>query len=352
MARIDTLTNFLTDVANSIRTKTNKADSIQPKDFDTEIASITTGTVTLQDKEITANGEYTADDGYDGLGTVTVAVPTIDAFIKVTSNDGVLLTCDEQVYQLEEGETTHEFGVALGSHTITATKDNKTVTETVNVDIVGIYEVSLSLSSLPVAYQEVEYLRATGTQYLKLNFTPNDFDDFKSSFIIEDRKTTMDLFGASGSTSAGASASKVFRLIESGSSQGGAFDIAFGNGWVLAQSKTFFITGIKYVVRGTMKDGLQEVYVNNVKVLDHTVNYNAFTTNNLMLFALNYGGNAGANNKVIGKVFTTEFSGYNKQYILVPCYRKSDNKPGMYDKVNDVFYTNEGTGEFEVGVNI
>lgn len=34
---------------------------------------------------------------------------------------------------------------------------------------------------------------------------------------------------------------------------------------------------------------------------------------------------------------------------LVPCYRKSDNKPGMYDLVNGVFYTNAGSGEFTIG---
>lgn len=32
---------------------------------------------------------------------------------------------------------------------------------------------------------------------------------------------------------------------------------------------------------------------------------------------------------------------------LIPYLRLSDNKPGMYDVVNDVFYTNAGTGEFE-----
>ena len=37
---------------------------------------------------------------------------------------------------------------------------------------------------------------------------------------------------------------------------------------------------------------------------------------------------------------------------FVPCYRKSDEKVGMYDLVNNVFYTNEGSGEFEKGNNI
>lgn len=33
---------------------------------------------------------------------------------------------------------------------------------------------------------------------------------------------------------------------------------------------------------------------------------------------------------------------------LIPCIRVSDTKPGMYDVVSKVFYTNAGTGEFIV----
>ena len=31
---------------------------------------------------------------------------------------------------------------------------------------------------------------------------------------------------------------------------------------------------------------------------------------------------------------------------MVPCYRKSDNEVGFFDRVNKVFYTNLGTGDF------
>ena len=34
---------------------------------------------------------------------------------------------------------------------------------------------------------------------------------------------------------------------------------------------------------------------------------------------------------------------------LIPVVRTTDDKPGMYDLVNDVFYTNAGTGEFTYG---
>lgn len=39
-------------------------------------------------------------------------------------------------------------------------------------------------------------------------------------------------------------------------------------------------------------------------------------------------------------------------YRLFPCYRKSDMKPGMYDTVNGVFYTNAGSGEFILGPTV
>lgn len=49
MARIDTLNNFLSDVANSIRAKRGTSESIPAKNFDTEIENITTGTDIIGD---------------------------------------------------------------------------------------------------------------------------------------------------------------------------------------------------------------------------------------------------------------------------------------------------------------
>lgn len=37
---------------------------------------------------------------------------------------------------------------------------------------------------------------------------------------------------------------------------------------------------------------------------------------------------------------------------LIPCYRKSDGKIGMYDTVNGAFYANTGTGVFEKGADV
>lgn len=48
---------------------------------------------------------------------------------------------------------------------------------------------------------------------------------------------------------------------------------------------------------------------------------------------------------------TMGYAGGNK-IELVPCYRKSDSKPGIFDVVSKRFFTNAGTGEFTVGPDV
>lgn len=120
MARVNNLSNFLTDVSSAIKQKTGDSSPIPASEFDTEILSIETAgnyqsktlnitqngnynllpdqefdaisnvnisvsvSPVLQNKTITENGSYTADQNYDGLGTVIVNVPqTGDAPVKL-----------------------------------------------------------------------------------------------------------------------------------------------------------------------------------------------------------------------------------------------------------------------------
>lgn len=89
MAKTDNLTDFLTDVADSIRAKKGTSGLIDPQDFSDEIASIQTDP-TLQNKSITItqNGTQTvsADSGYDGLGQVEITT-NVDIGYEVESID-------------------------------------------------------------------------------------------------------------------------------------------------------------------------------------------------------------------------------------------------------------------------
>ena len=56
-----------------------------------------------------------------------------------------------------------------------------------------------------------------------------------------------------------------------------------------------------------------------------------------------------------GKIYRAEFIpqfSNNSSALLIPCYRKSDSEPGFYDVINNVFYTNVGTGTFGVGPDV
>lgn len=66
----------LTQIANSIRAKTNTTDKIDPLEMPAKIESIQTGggDARLQEKSVTENGIVTPDAGYDGLSRVVVNV--------------------------------------------------------------------------------------------------------------------------------------------------------------------------------------------------------------------------------------------------------------------------------------
>lgn len=57
-----------------------------------------------------------------------------------------------------------------------------------------------------------------------------------------------------------------------------------------------------------------------------------------------------------GKIYRVEVTdangGASLHMLLKPCYRISDDEPGMYDVINDVFYTNIGSGSFGVGPDV
>lgn len=83
MARINNLTNFLTDVATAIRSKKGSEATIAAEDFDTEILNLP-AQGEYQDKslEITTNGNYNLlpDTGFDAMNQVSISVNVLSDF--------------------------------------------------------------------------------------------------------------------------------------------------------------------------------------------------------------------------------------------------------------------------------
>lgn len=78
--------------------------------------------------------------------------------------------------------------------------------------------------------------------------------------------------------------------------------------------------------------------------------YASYSDYNMLLFAVNTNGSLSLGND------TGELRVYSAKFWLggqlvrdfVPCVRKADSKPGMYDRVSKTFFTNVGSGEFTI----
>ena len=181
---------------------------------------------------------------------------------------------------------------------------------------------------LPSEYQEVKYITASGTQYIDPDYTVNVNTKLKTMI-----STT--------------SASNV---------------VLYGNATALTGGVRCFQTGGKlYSAFGNYRGENTAVIVNNlVYVTEHStsglkINGNSYVTSSGTEFEkiLFLKDSYSTSYKFIGNVYKLQIL-ENEKVIkdLVPCKRTSGSVAGMYDTVNDVFYTNAGTGNFTAGPNV
>ncbi len=185
---------------------------------------------------------------------------------------------------------------------------------------------------LPVEYQEVEYIESTGTQYIDTGISSTryitahldmQFTEYSSSSMII----------IAWSTGAGRWFGK-----------GGLNTYSAGNDAVsdidcLTRKEievTFTNSDITFVIDGTT--------YSKASTSSQSITYTMFAGRNVK---------SGVSYYSSAKLYkaTIQENGLTIR-DFIPCYRKIDKKPGLYDAFNDVFYTNDGTGEFNVGADI
>lgn len=207
---------------------------------------------------------------------------------------------------------------------------------------------------LPREYQEVEYLESTGTQYIDTStyvtskncsmktkvYTPSmpgGEKDIASNYMLgDDGRIVLGLYE-----------NKVFAYAKTSNSSVGEPN---------AFSKVFY--GVQTLTIEAIYNSLRTSKTLTVNGSEYSSIYTADprnTSKTICLFRQGAGGN-----RFIGKMYYFEYSEDTIIKIsLVPCYRKSDNKPGMYDLcgsicplTNSAFYINAGSGEFLVGPDV
>lgn len=188
---------------------------------------------------------------------------------------------------------------------------------------------------IPNAYQEVEYIESSGTQYIDSGVNAQSgltlYSIFQSQNITQTRIV--------GASTGGYDAVRLALLTSA------------GDGYLVNQYGTINNILSSYTLdtnkhslendNGTLKyDGI---------VIDTTTAQTFDIQKSLYVFA-------SRSTTILTSYIRIMCCSISNNNVLVrdfiPVYRKSDNVIGLYDLVNGVFYTNAGTGTFTKGSNI
>ena len=208
------------------------------------------------------------------------------------------------------------------------------------IDEVGNYRVKIANNNTESRekqivvddYQQVEYIESTGTQYIDtgIKCSQNMSCEIENNF---NELSGTQLFGAYSSpkrTHYGIVNDKIYMPSVENS----------------ATTEHIFLTDINYhtfFLSSTVYKYDNEIIANGMFEFTNGLNFYLFARNK----------NGTVSNYCKSKMTKAMFW-INNELIknFIPCYRKSDNKPGLYDLVNNEFYTNQGTGNFEIGKDI
>lgn len=201
---------------------------------------------------------------------------------------------------------------------------------------------------LPPEYQEVEYIESDGNQYIETNVIPDQDTSINIRFKVKDIGNIGANTGSciySGGQSYNNKTKEIY-------TNGSKFEINCGNAYIYSsiqinKTNVFEVENNKNIYKITNLDTLSSDVV--------THNYTTFTAPySIWLFAVHR--QNGIMSNILGKGAKIYKCSILQDTTLVrnfiPCYRKSDNEIGIYDTVNKVFYTNQGTGTFLKGNNV
>lgn len=209
---------------------------------------------------------------------------------------------------------------------------------------------------LPPEYQQVEYLWSNANQgaYIKTGFIPTQ--RFKTVVRVQYRQT--DGLIACGSWNGLGAMSNITNQTSYG---------------IWARNTVYFYTNptlnntvytnetltnfVECETVTLIEDWITPVYNVEKNGLTYTSTPNnyfpVFNYNEFFLFGRNQNGNLLNNGSM--KIYRAEIFDSQLQPVrnYIPCYRRLDNKPGMYDTVNHTFNTNAGHGaDFTLGADV
>ena len=219
--------------------------------------------------------------------------------------------------------------------TVTATYEANIVTTTIIIDTSDEYDVILSYR-VPPEYQAVDYIETNATnQYLILDIDKSQpantafvniiFQKVSTagdSFYIFGNQASSPYFAAymsSNGTTLGARAS------------GNNFKTATVASAITEKRTLHFENGV------FSYDGAAVITDSSSSVQSHNIALPGLASSNTAVGGTNY-----------IRIYEAKFIIGNTTFELVPCYRRSDNIIGFWDRHNEVFRQSDGAGAFDV----
>lgn len=195
-------------------------------------------------------------------------------------------------------------------------------------------------SDLPSTYRRVEYLESSGLQYIVTDILPSNALGFDCTFYTNSNVTSGSNYGC----------------IFGGRYASGDNDCQFTTFTNSAYKGTFRFGNTTGYDAWITKETLQSVSKRSSTFINAsgdsiTVRNNEWIGGKIKpiyLFLLNNNGTP-VQGGLGCRIYVMQF--YDGNALIrnfIPCVRKSDSKPGMYDTVSKTFYTNAGSGEFIV----
>ena len=220
---------------------------------------------------------------------------------------------------------------------VSATLGGQVIADTIIIDMANEYDMVLNYL-VPAEYQHVEYLEANGTQYID-----SDISTASKFEMYVDAKGDDGIIVGSNQAAGGSGYRWVY-----------AFNVGQGyRGYVGPNG------GDQFFTNGTVNDRAQMHFKQtsgNSQTFEFTCNgttetksFTQTTSSGRSVWLFAYRGNP---NWSYGTARIYRAQLYNSGSLVrdfVPCYRKADSVAGMWDRVGESFYTNDGTGTFVVG---
>ena len=259
------------------------------------------------------------------------------------------------INQATSAEVTNKYVGAIASSSVTHTVNMKAIIDTalnnatqntstdITLNIYAIQQYNLTESDaqgelnylcygITKEYSKVRYLQSSGTEFIDTGVVATTAFGFEIDF------TPLNTIGGGhaifGSLT-GSDNQIQLNTYQGSGNGGGSMYLGDGAGRYTAYMVKNQRTKISF------KDNMFTTSNGSVSATFGTAN-----TNTIYVFARN-DGTKGATETSSARIYNFKmYNGNTLERNFIACIRKSDSKPGLYDTVNKVFYSNGGSGEF------